>query len=163
LAQGLGALLAGPLGWAGARAAALGDAVVWPKITLLDGQPWGPAHWRDRAVVVVFFSTDCSYCERHNPRLQALADRMTAENRPLTLLGAALDRDAARVREHQRARRQHFAVTLDEAPLRPLLSPRRVTPLTCVVDRQSRLREIIPGEMTEDDVMKLAHWADPLR
>jgi len=34
-----------------------------------------------------------------------------------------------------------------------------VTPLTCVLDRQGRLREVIPGEMFADDVMGLARWA----
>jgi hypothetical protein len=31
--------------------------------------------------------------------------------------------------------------------------------MTCVIDRQGVLREVIPGEMAEDDVMGLAKWA----
>jgi hypothetical protein len=36
---------------------------------------------------------------------------------------------------------------------------RRVIPLTITVDRQGRLREIIPGEMAEADVLALATLA----
>lgn len=36
---------------------------------------------------------------------------------------------------------------------------RKVIPLTCVVDRAGRLREVIPGEMFEEDVLDLAKWA----
>ncbi|MEY2655033.1 MAG: hypothetical protein RLZZ524_2061, partial [Pseudomonadota bacterium] len=39
------------------------------------------------------------------------------------------------------------------------LSERRIVPLTCVIDRSGVLREVIPGEMAEDDVMGLIKWA----
>lgn len=129
----------------------------WPALTLLDGGSWAPAHWQDRAVVVVFFSTTCPYCLRHNSRLQVLADQ--AAGSALTVLGVALDRDPDAVRTHQRQHGHRFPVTLDEAALRPLLSTRRIMPLTCVIDRAGVLREVIPGEMALDDVQKLMRWA----
>jgi hypothetical protein len=33
--------------------------------------------------------------------------------------------------------------------------------MTCVLDRGGRLREVIPGEMAEADVLDLARWARP--
>jgi hypothetical protein len=36
-----------------------------------------------------------------------------------------------------------------------VLSPRRVIPLTCVLDRDGRLREVIPGEMFEEDLLAM--------
>jgi hypothetical protein len=35
------------------------------------------------------------------------------------------------------------------------LSTRRMIPLTVTVGRNGRLRQVIPGEMSEDDVMDL--------
>jgi hypothetical protein len=35
------------------------------------------------------------------------------------------------------------------------LSMRRLTPLTVTVDRQGRLKQVIPGEMTADDMLGL--------
>jgi hypothetical protein len=43
--------------------------------------------------------------------------------------------------------------------MRQALSLRRSVPLTCAVDRKGVLRELIPGEMFEDDVLGLAKWA----
>jgi hypothetical protein len=43
--------------------------------------------------------------------------------------------------------------------LHAALSERRVTPLTCVVEQAGVLREVIPGEMFEQDVLDLAKWA----
>jgi hypothetical protein len=48
---------------------------------------------------------------------------------------------------------------MDAAALRAVLTARRSYPMTCVIDRQGVLREVIPGEMAEDDVMGLAKWA----
>jgi hypothetical protein len=78
---------------------------------------------------------------------------------PLTVLGAALDRDVVPVEAYLARQGYTFPVTMDAAPLRAVLTARRSYPLTCVIDRQGVLREVIPGEMAEDDVMGLAKWA----
>jgi len=39
------------------------------------------------------------------------------------------------------------------------LAARRVIPLTLLVDRQGRLKQAIPGEMFEEDVMELLTFA----
>ena len=56
------------------------------------------------------------------------------------------------------------ALDFDDAPRdRPDTAADDVTdpavPLTVTVDRQGRLKQVIPGEMAEDDVMELATWA----
>jgi thiol:disulfide interchange protein len=48
-----------------------------------------------------------------------------------------------------------FAVTLDQASMRAALSTRNLIPLTVTVDRQGRLKQVIPGEMSEEDVLDL--------
>jgi peroxiredoxin len=149
-------------GAAGSAHAALppGEPLLWPEVSLLDGASLGPAQVRDVAWVVVFFSLSCGYCHRHNRRLQALAQRMRGQ--PLRVLGAVHDQDAAAVRAHVQQEGLTFPMTLESSRLHRLLSPRRITPLTCVLDRATRLREVIPGEMSEDDVMGLARWAQPV-
>lgn len=107
--------------------------------------------------MLVFFSTSCVYCLRHNPRLQTLAD--AGVGLPLQVLGVAHEQHADEVRRHLARHGLRFAVTLDERPLHQALSPRRITPLTVVLDRTGRLQVVIPGEMSEDDVMGLLRWA----
>lgn len=153
-AVGLGAALP----WAAAaRPARPGEPVVWPDVTLIDGRRLSSAEFAAQATLVVFFSTTCPYCTRHNAHLARLLREQPGL--PLRVLGVARDRDPLAVRQYLAAQRLPIDVTLEAAPLHAALSERRVIPLTCVVDRGGRLREVIPGEMFEDDVMALARWA----
>ncbi len=154
---GWGAGMAALPGPAQAAPATLGDRVPWPRVALLDGGTLTAADLHDTAVVLVFFTTTCPYCRRHNARLDSLVQATGGQ--PLRVIGVAGDADAAAVRDHVRQQGYRFAVTLDAHRLRPLLSQRRVVPLTCVIDRAGRLAEVIAGEMAEADVLGLARWA----
>lgn len=137
--------------------AAAGETVAWPRPRTLDGQPLEAPWQQGLATVLVFYSTDCGYCHRHLPRVQRLAAGPAGA--ALLAVGVAHDREADAVRQHaQRLGLDRLRFTLDERPLHAVLSQRRITPLTCVIDRGGRLREVIPGEMTEDDVLGLARW-----
>jgi peroxiredoxin len=138
-------------------AAAKGELVRWPEVRLLDGRLLAAPAQRAQAAVLVFFSTTCPFCLRHNQHVQKLV--AASAGLPLQVLGVALDRSADDVRQYLARRGLAFDVTLDERALRSVLSPRRVIPLTIVLDREGRLREVIPGEMFEDDVLGLARWA----
>lgn len=140
-----------------AAPAAIGEPVRWPGVTLLDGQGVSADALRDAATVVVFFSTTCPYCQRHNQHIDKLV--RSTRDQPLRVIGAALDRSAAPVRDYLAHHGYSFPVTLDHQPLREVLTPRKVIPLTCVIDRRGILRTVIPGEMSEDDVLELARWA----
>lgn len=157
--QALGVAAAAPWLARGALAAPaqIGQAVDWPTVMLLDGRRLGPAELRGQAALVVFFSTTCPFCARHNEHLARLVNEQ--RELPLRVLGVAQDRDADTVRRYLTAKRLPIDTTLDAAPMHAALSERRVIPLTCAVDRTGRLREVIPGEMFEEDVMALARWA----
>lgn len=134
-----------------------GEAVRWPTVTLLDGRIFGAEQWGAAATLVVFFSTTCPFCQRHNRHVEKLL--RSTRGLPLQVIGVAQDRSEAPVRDYLARQGYSFAVTMDERALHQALSPRKVIPLTCVVDRSGRLREVIPGEMFEEDVMELARWA----
>ena len=158
IGTGLLALGAHPaLGASESTTPALGDVVRWPDIGLLDGRSLPAPKPGQSASVVVFFSTTCPFCARHNVHVQKLRDAAAAL--PLRVLGVAQERDPAVVRRYAATRGLQFDISLDAGPLRAALSPLRGIPLTCVVDRQQRLREVIRGEMFEDDVLGLAKWA----
>jgi len=69
------------------------------------------------------------------------------------------ENDTSAVQRHVQRRGWQFAVTLDNPPMAAALSMRRITPLTVTVDRQGRLLQVIPGEMSEDDVLGLRKLA----
>ena len=136
-----------------------GEPVAWPTVALLDGPRLGPAQWRGQAAVVVFFATTCPFCRRHNEHVEKLA--RATRGQPLRVLGVAADRDPEVVRAYRREKGYRYDMTLDDEAMHAALSWRRVIPLTCVVDRDGRLREVIAGEMFEEDVLELARWAGP--
>jgi thiol-disulfide isomerase/thioredoxin len=147
------ALATAPLpGAAAAAVAQPGDQVAWPTVRLLDGRSWGPAQAAGKAVLVVFWSTTCPFCLRHNAHVEKL--RLAAQGRSLAILTVARDRDPSAVRAYLARHAYGFDVTLDHAPLAAALSERRVIPLSVVVDRAGRLREVVPGEMFEEDVLQ---------
>lgn len=136
---------------------AIGARVVWPAVELLDGTTWtGPAPGQD-ATVAVFFTLTCPYCARHNVHVQSLHAR--SREMPLRILGVAQDCTVEQARRYLQRQGLTFPVTRDHERLHTALSSRRGVPLSCVVDRQQRLREVIRGEMFEHDVMQLDRWA----
>jgi peroxiredoxin len=154
---GLGLLLAGATPWAQAAAPAVGDTIEWPTLGLIDGSTLTPQDLQGKAAVVVFWATWCAFCRRHN----AHVDRLHREHghRDLRILGVAIDSDAATVRRHLQTHGYAFPVVAGMPELRQRFTTRQVVPLTCVVDRRGRLRQAIPGEMSEADVLGLAAFA----
>lgn len=135
-----------------------GQPVAWPAATaLLDGPPLAGADLQGRAAVVVFWSTTCPFCRRHNQHVEKL--HRAAQGLPLTVLGVARERDAAVVRRYAQQQGYSFPITLEHAPWAAALSERKMIPLTAVVDRQGRLKQVLPGEMFEEDVMELLQLA----
>lgn len=125
----------------------------WPAIELLDGTRIEPDAWRDTPAVVVFWSTTCPFCKRHNVHVEKLHRALAG--RPPRVLGIALDRDAAAVSRYMASAGYTFPVALDGGRLQRLFSARKIIPLTCLVDRTGRLLKSYPGEMFEEDVMEL--------
>jgi peroxiredoxin len=153
----LGTLAAGPasLGAALAAPAAPGEAVRWPAVTLLDGTRWEPA--TAQAVVVVFWSVACPFCKRHNAHVDKL-HRATA-GKGLAVLGVSSDHEPRLVRGYMATNGYGFPNTMDRDALAAALSMRRIIPLTVTIDRQGHLKQVIPGEMFEEDVMELQQLA----
>lgn len=138
-------------------AAEPGDVVRWPEVELLDGRRWSAAQARDKAVVAVFWSVTCPFCRRHNPHVEKL--RAAAVGKPLEVVTIARDRDPKAVADYLDRHGWKFAVTLDYAPMAAALSRRNVIPLTVTVDRSGRLKQVIAGEMFEEDVLELLQLA----
>lgn len=145
------------LPWAAAAApAAAGEPVAWPAdARLLDGRPWQPLP--GQAQIVVFWSTTCPFCRRHNQHVEKLHRALAG--RGAAVLGVARDRDPAAVQRYAAAQGYSFPVTLAAREFAAALSTRNLIPLTITVDRQGRLRQVIPGEMFEEDVLELAALA----
>jgi thiol-disulfide isomerase/thioredoxin len=138
---------------AGAQAGHAAPAVEWPPVRLLDGSTLSPTSWLGQAAVIVFWATYCPYCKRHNAHVDRL--HRAVQGTALRVMGVALDSDADAVRRYMVDNGYRFPVTIDDGTLRRQFTPRRVIPMTCVLDGQGRLLQAIAGEMAEDDVLGL--------
>lgn len=147
---------AAALPWSHAAQAQQGHgptAIDWPAVQLLDGTTLSPSSWQGQPAVVVFWATYCPFCLRHNAHIDKLHQALRGQ--PMRVLGVALDSDTEAVRRYMAIHRYQFPVALDDGDLRRRLTSRRIIPMTCLIDRQARLLQAIPGEMTEDDVLGL--------
>ena len=140
-----------------AAAQTAGAIVEWPAIRLLDGSTIAPASWQGVAAVVVFWATHCPFCKRHNAHVEKL--HRASRGQALRILTLAEDTSERAVRQHMSAHNYSFPVALSDGVLRSRLTSRRIIPMTCVIDREGRLRQAIPGEMSEDDVLGLTQAA----
>jgi thiol-disulfide isomerase/thioredoxin len=148
---------AGALALGGAAAPAAAVPIRWPALQLVDGSVRTAEHWTGTPMIVVFWATWCSFCKRHNARLDRLFAEVDAGQ--LRILGLAIDGTAPSVARHVRAHGWRFPVALDDGTLRPQFTDRRMVPMTCLVDRAGLVRERIPGEMDEPDVLALPRSA----
>ncbi len=137
--------------------ASVGELVELPRMELLDAEPLLPAHWKDRAAVLVFFHTSCPFCARHNQLVEKL--HRSAEGRRLQVLGMNLGEAPAVVRDYRQQRGLSFPISLAGVSLRPRFSARSVIPLTAGMDRRGRWGEVMAGEMFGEDVMGLLRHA----
>jgi thiol-disulfide isomerase/thioredoxin len=160
-AKGLAAGLALPaMGPVGAQPPRHDAAVHWPALSLLDGTAWTPplaTDGRPHAVVAVIWSTTCPFCLRHNAHIDKL--HRQAAGQALSVVTAALDRDPGAVTAYLARHGYGFPVVRESERLRTLFTTRRVIPFTGTVDRSGHVRDRVPGEMFEADVLGLLELA----
>lgn len=136
--------------------------VDWPAVPLLSGGVIEPAAWAGQVSVLAFWATWCPFCKRQNAHLDKLYRAMRDQR--LRVLAVSVDGDAAKVHRYMETNGCAFPVALDSAAgLRARITNRKVIPLTCVVDRQARLTQMVAGEMFEEDVFDLARRALAVR
>ncbi len=137
------------------------SVVDWPPLPWLGAAGVGPHGLQGVPAVVVFWASWCAFCKRHNVHV----DRLFRASDPqrLRVLGVVDAADAAAARQTLAAQRLAFPVAVDDGRLRRQFSSRRVLPLTSSIGADGRRGLVIPGEMTEDDVLQFSRLALPPR
>jgi thiol-disulfide isomerase/thioredoxin len=134
------------------------EKVTLPSQTrLLNGDIKTANEWAGQGLLVVFWATHCPFCHRHNAKLQQVM--ATLGPQAPRVLAVSLDRDAAAVERYLRGAPLPFMVTLDSAAWLSALRVKRVMPTTVPINRFGQRGLVVPGEMFEEDLAELAHWA----
>lgn len=152
----LGSLFGGTLPVLAAEASAIADPaakIVWPALHAVNAVDIQPADWVAMPAVVVFWETWCPYCKRHNERVEQLYQ--SVRGKKMRVMGATTETDESKVLAYVQSSQLHFPVAMVSKEFRAQFSGRRVIPLTCLVAGDGQLLQVIPGEMTLDDVLSL--------
>lgn len=152
-------VLTAAAGLASAPASAQAPLQDLSSFPVLAGPPLPDGAWGGVPTVLVFWSVDCAYCQRHNARIAQL--QAAVDPQRLRVLGVLEGGDVEAARQEVARRGWHFPVVIDDGRLRPRFTLRRMVPMTCLLAADGRLHQCIPGEMSEADVMALAQtrWA----
>jgi thiol-disulfide isomerase/thioredoxin len=128
--------------------------IVWPELHLLSGATMRPEDWLNTPAVVVFWETWCPYCKRQNVHIDQLY-RATSSQK-IRIIGVTTETNVAKVKAYMEASQFIFPVAIVDSSFRTQFTHRLVVPLTCLVSASGRLMQVIPGEMTKEDVLSLA-------
>ena len=134
--------------------ASAANTIQWPALHLVNGPDLKPGEWTGLPAIVVFWETWCPYCKRHNARVEQLYQATLGKK--IRVMGATTETDEAKVKAYVTSSQLHFPVALVTPDFREQFTKRKVIPLTCLVSAAGTLLQVIPGEMTQEDVLALA-------
>ena len=130
------------------------NTIQWPALHLVNGPDLKSGEWAGLPAIVVFWETWCPYCKRHNSRVEQLYQATLGKN--VRVMGATTEADEAKVKAYVASSELHFPVAMVPPDFRAQVTKRKVIPLTCLVSAAGTLLQVIPGEMTQEDVLALA-------
>ena len=134
-----------------------GETVSLPEFTLLDGTPLGKEAFKNTPVVLEFWASWCPYCARQNPYLQKLHEQMDGAG--MQVITVSIDKEEKAASDYMKKHGYTFKAARYTPQVKAVFGEIKVIPLVYVIDKNSVIREIIPGEMFEEDVMDLRKYA----
>ena len=127
--------------------------IAWPELKLLNGATLRPSDWSNMPAVVVFWETWCPYCKRLNAHINQLY--LSTLGQKIRIIGVTTEKNEEKVNAYLKANQFSFPVAMVDANFRAQFTTRQIVPITCLVAGSGRLIQVIPGEMTMEDVMGL--------
>lgn len=155
-AQAIALTLVSPLIAYDAQAAAVGDVMVVPATTLIDGTVRAPDHWRGKVVIVERFATWCPFCKVQNPKLEKLL--RANQSKGLEVLALSVDKNAAEVPKYMKTHGYTFNAAMMTPEWQRVLGDIKGLPVIWVIGRDGKLKQVEVGELLDEDVAELARW-----
>lgn len=136
---------------AGAASWQLGQRIELPPLPLLGGSVQTFAKPTQDVVIVEFWHTQCPFCARQNPVLNAFYKQHRSKG--LQVYAVHIDnKDPQAVQRYVDAHGYVFTVGLANAPWQALFKQRKGLPQLFLMDRKGILKRIELGEMFADDL-----------
>lgn len=145
------------LGSTPARAVEVGDTVMLPALTLLDGKTLPASVFRDRTVIVEYWASWCPFCAQQNPHVQKLYD--ATRGKPIQIVTLSIDKKPQDAIDYVKSHHYTFPAGMENDAWRAALGKRRGLPELYVIGRDGRVLRKEVGEMFGEDVAALADYA----
>jgi thiol-disulfide isomerase/thioredoxin len=152
----LSAIAFGPLLVRAADAVVVGESVAIPATTLIDGTVIKPEHWKGKVLIVERFATWCPFCKVQNPKLEKLL--RAHKGKGLEVLALSIDKNAAEVPKYMLQHGYTFNAAMMTPEWQKALGDVKGLPVTWVIGRDGKLKQVESGELLDEDVAELARW-----
>lgn len=133
-----------------------GATIVLPEFTLLDGTVLDQNTFKNKPVVLEFWASWCPYCARQNAYIQKLHEQL--QDGELQLITVSIDKNATAAADYMAKNQYTFKAATFTPQVKAVFGEIKVIPLVFVIDKNSIIQEIIPGEMFEEDVMEMRKY-----
>ena len=140
----------------GARATTVGQAIAIPSTTLIDGTVLKPEHWKGKVLIVERFATWCPFCKVLNPKLEKLL--RAHKSKGLEVLALSIDKNVAEVPKYMKQHGYTFNAAMMTPEWQKALGDVKGLPVTWVIGRDGKLKQVESGELLDEDVAELARW-----
>jgi thiol-disulfide isomerase/thioredoxin len=139
-----------------AHAAFIGDSMVLPATTLIDGTIRKPDHWRNKVLIIERFATWCPFCKLQNPKLEKLL--RANQSKGLEVLALSIDKNAAEVPKYMQQHGYSFNAAMMTLEWQRVLGDVKGLPVVWVIGRDGKLKQVEAREMFDEDINELARW-----
>ena len=106
-----------------AQALEVGDTVVLPSLTLLDGKTLPASAFKDRTVIVEYWTSWCPFCAQQNPHVQKLYE--ATRGKPIQIVTLSIDKKPQEAVDYMKAHGYTFPAGM-ERPAAIGCPPKRV-------------------------------------
>jgi thiol-disulfide isomerase/thioredoxin len=138
----------------------VGQRLVLPAVTALDGKPIKPGDLRNKVIVLSYFSTTCPFCMNEAPKLQALQESSSAD---LVVIGVDINHGDPEQKSKVMKWRDRFKlthpITTDYKLIESVLGRPKGIPSHYIIDKSGVLKQIELGEMHDEDFDDIARFA----
>ena len=139
-----------------AQALEVGDKLVIPNVSTLNGQTIGQDQLKGKYVVLQIWASWCPYCHNQNMNLKKLVD--DTKDSPLQVVGLSIDKKVSAAEDYVKKHSLNFPNGMMPADLSAKIGKLRGIPTLYVIDPQGKIVQKDVGEMVDLDVFELDRY-----
>ena len=139
-----------------AHALEVGDTLIIPSVSTLDGEAISQDHLKGKYVVLQIWASWCPFCHNQNMNLKKLVDE--TKGSPIQVVGLSIDKKVSAAEDYVKKHSLNFPNGMMPADLSAKIGKLRGIPTLYVIDPQGKILQKDVGEMVDLDVFELDRY-----